>query len=243
MYTAAHAKPNGPGDARPTAKQILNNEDGANRFKDKVVLITGGTNGIGVETARAFATTGARVFITARDLTKAKSVIANIQSTCHEQVQIEALELDLESLDSVKQCARDFLSKSNKLNVLICNAGIMAVGTLTRTKDGFESQFGVNHVSHFLLVQLLKDALLRSSTSEFQSRLVLVSSGAHRFSPILFDDYDLVKRGYDPWVAYGQSKTANIYTALEIERRYGSQGLHAWAVCPGTLSQTLLRSV
>lgn len=102
-----------------------------------------------------------------------------------------------------------------------------------KTKDGFETQFGTNHVAHFYLFQLLKDLLLASSTPEFRSRVVAVSSYAHRSSPIRFDDYNFEKEPYNPWKSYGQSKTANVYLANEIERRYGAKGLHATSLHPG----------
>ena len=104
-----------------------------------------------------------------------------------------------------------------------------------KTKDGFETQFGTNHLAHFLLFQLLKPALLAASTPTFNSRVITLSSSGHGFSTVLFDDYDLKKRGYDPWVSYGQSKTANIYMANEIDRRYGSRGLYATSVHPGSI--------
>jgi len=106
------------------------------------------------------------------------------------------------------------------------------------TEDGFERQMGINHFGHFLLFQLLKSILLRSSTPEFGSRVVTVSSAAHRTSPIRFDDMDFSKNGYDPWVAYGQSKTANIYLANSIERHYSSKDLHGYSVHPGVILVT-----
>jgi NAD(P)-dependent dehydrogenase (short-subunit alcohol dehydrogenase family) len=110
-----------------------------------------------------------------------------------------------------------------------------------RTKDGFETQFGINHLGHFLLFQLVKVALLASSTSEFSSRVISVSSSAHRAGPVRFDDINFEKEPYNMWSAYGQSKTANIYFANEIERRYGSQGLHALSLHPGTIETRLGR--
>lgn len=101
------------------------------------------------------------------------------------------------------------------------------------TKDGFEAQFGTNHVAHFLLFELLRPLLLASSTPDLNSRVVTVSSTGHRTAPVFLDDLDLKKQGYSPWVAYGQSKTANILMAVEIERRYGPEGLHATSVMPG----------
>ena len=140
--------------------------------------------------------------------------------------------MDQNSLASVRECAQSFLSKSKQLNVLIGNAGIMANPTNDKTKDGFEAQFGTNHLAHFLLFQLLKPTLLSSSTPEFNSRVVCVSSSGHRRSGIHFVDLGLDKN-YDPWTGYGQSKTANIYMATEIDRRYGSRGLHANSLHPG----------
>jgi NAD(P)-dependent dehydrogenase (short-subunit alcohol dehydrogenase family) len=102
-----------------------------------------------------------------------------------------------------------------------------------KTKDGFEMQFGVNHISHFYLFQLLKSTLLASSTPAFPSRVVSVSSFGHRGGPVRFDDYNFEKEPYDPFASYGQSKTANVYLANEIERRYGSKGLHATSLHPG----------
>jgi NAD(P)-dependent dehydrogenase (short-subunit alcohol dehydrogenase family) len=101
------------------------------------------------------------------------------------------------------------------------------------TEDGFETQFGTNHLAHFLLFQLLKPTLLASSTPEFNSRVVALSSLGHRSATVQFDDLDFKKQGYQPFVAYGQSKTANIWMANEIERRFGAQGLHAMSVHPG----------
>ncbi|DBA85710.1 TPA: hypothetical protein ACH3X1_005282 [Trebouxia sp. C0004] len=113
-------------------------------------------------------------------------------------------------------------------------AGVMACPE-GHTKEGFETQFGTNHAAHFLLFQLLKPALLASSTPELNSRLVSVPSSGHEYSGILFDDLNLKKQGYDMWKAYRQSKTANVYLANEIDRQYGSKGLHANPVMPGVI--------
>lgn len=101
------------------------------------------------------------------------------------------------------------------------------------TKDGFEAQFGTNHVAHFLLFELLRPLLIASSTPELNSRVVALTSVGHRTAPVFLDDLDLKKQGYNEWVSYGQSKTANVLMAVEIDRRYGSEGLHATAVMPG----------
>ena len=118
------------------------------------------------------------------------------------------------------------------LNTPLTNSSVMATPK-GKTKDGFETQFGTCHVAHFYLFQLLKPTLLASSTSDFPSRVVSVSSFGHRSGPVRFDDYNFEKGDYDPWVSYGQAKTANIYLANEIERRYGSRGLHATSLHPG----------
>lgn len=141
---------------------------------------------------------------------------------------------DHDLLSSVEACAKEFLRKSSTLNILINNAGIMAVPEREATKDGFESQLGVNHLSHFLLFQRLKNTLLASATAEFPSHVVSVSSVGHRVAGVVFDDLQLEKPdAYSPWKAYGQAKTANIYFANEIERRYGSKNMHAFSLHPG----------
>ena len=148
----------------------------------------------------------------------------------------------MESLDSVRQCAAAFLSKSKQLNVLICNAGVMATPA-GKTKDGLDVQFGVNHIAHFLLFQLLKDALLASSSPAFNSRVVVVGSSAHRNSPVNFDDLNMDKQPFNTWAAYGNSKSANALMALELDRRYGSRGLHSTVVHPGGMPTNLARHI
>jgi NAD(P)-dependent dehydrogenase (short-subunit alcohol dehydrogenase family) len=227
-YAEAHANQRGPGDARPTALQIIKDEQREGDLKDKVVFITGCSSGLGVETARAMKATGATIFVTARNLEKAKEALGDIL----DGGRVHLLKLDLESFDSVRSCVEEFKSKSSTLNILIENAGIRHV-PLGRTLDGYEKHWGTNHLSHFLLFELLRPTLLASSTPEFCSRAVIVSSTAHRNAPMDFGDLNWKTRKYDRAIAYGQSKLANVYTASEIERRYGSQGLHAWSVHPG----------
>jgi NAD(P)-dependent dehydrogenase (short-subunit alcohol dehydrogenase family) len=191
-------------------------------------LITGCSSGIGIETARALKATGARLFLTARDLTKGRKALGDILKPG----QVDLLLLDLNSLASVRAFAAEFLQASgNKLNILINNAGIMATPEGT-TEDGFESQFGTNHLAHFLLFQLIKPALLSSSSPQFQSRVVSVASMGHRYFAPKMDNLMLTGE-YESNQAYANSKTANIYFANEIERRYGNQGLHALSLHPG----------
>ncbi|KAL8746191.1 MAG: hypothetical protein Q9184_007779 [Pyrenodesmia sp. 2 TL-2023] len=151
--------------------------------------------------------------------------------------------MDLNSLDSVRAAARDVLSKTKTLNILINNAGIMAVPKLEKTVDGFESQFGTNHLAHFLLFKLLKPTLLDSSTPEMNSRVVSLSSSGHRAGPVQIGNYNFERGNYNPWAAYGSSKTANLYLANEIERRYGSKGLHGLSVMPGGIRTGLQEHV
>ncbi|KAH6884905.1 hypothetical protein B0T10DRAFT_564330 [Thelonectria olida] len=235
-YANAHLKPHGPGDARPTALQIIKDERMEGALRGKVALITGCSSGLGIETARAMKASGITLFVTARNLEKARTALGDIL----DGEQVHLLQLDLESFDSVRSCVAEFKSKSKGLNILIENAGIRHVPE-GKTKDGFELHWATNHLSHFLLFNLLQPMLLESSTPEFQSRVVIVSSTAHRNAPMDFGDLNWEKRRYDPSVAYGQSKLANVYTASEIERRYGPQGLHAWSVHPGGIRTGLQR--
>ncbi|KAL2867766.1 NAD(P)-binding protein [Aspergillus lucknowensis] len=238
-YADAHKSTNGPGDARPTALQIIEDQGLTGQLTGKVILITGCSSGIGIETAKALATTGATLYLTARDIPAAEKALAEILKPG----QVELIELDLSTLTGVREGAERFLQKSSQLNVLICNAGVMAITDLTRTPDGFETQFAVNHLAHFLLFELLKDTLLVSSSPDFQSRVVAVASSGHRGGGIRVDDYNYTKRPdeYNRWGAYSQSKTANIYFANEIERRWGYQGLHALSLTPGAISTGIQR--
>ncbi|KAL1797071.1 hypothetical protein ACET3X_005611 [Alternaria dauci] len=238
-YAEAFANPSGPGDARPTALQIIKDEGVEGKLVGKVIMITGTSSGIGIETARALSLTGAKLLLTARNLNKAHTALKDIL----EPGRIELVEMDNTSLESVRRAAKDILEKSNnQVNILINNAGIMAVQTLEKTKDGFEMQFGVNHLAHFLLFELLKPALLASATPEFSSRVVNLSSSAHHVASINESgNYNFEKTEYNDWVAYGQAKTANIYMANEIERRYRSKGLHATSVHPGVIATALMQ--
>ncbi|KAL8715448.1 MAG: hypothetical protein Q9220_000782 [cf. Caloplaca sp. 1 TL-2023] len=238
-YAAAHDNPGGPGDARPTALDIVKDEGLEGKLADKAVMITGTSSGIGIETAKAMAATGAKVFCTVRDTKKGEAALADVLKPG----QVELVKMDLNSLDSVRSAAKEVLSKTKTLNLLINNAGIMAVPKLVKTADGFESQFGTNHLAHFLLFELLKPTLLSSSTLEMNSRVINLSSSGHRAGPVQIGNYNFEKGNYSPWAAYGSSKTASIYMANEIERRYGSKGLHGLSVMPGGIRTGLQEHV
>jgi NAD(P)-dependent dehydrogenase (short-subunit alcohol dehydrogenase family) len=247
-YAAVHKSPKGPGDARPTAMQIIKDENLIGQWSDKTALITGGSSGIGVETARALHATGARVFITTRDMAKAQAVVKDILSTSPSKVEIEIIHMELGSLASVRVGAAEFLARSNRLNILINNAGVMA-SPEGRTKDGFETHFGTNQLSHFLLTKLLLPTLRASSSRAFASRVVNVSSMGHHYAvggltPSALADLDFSKSPYDPWVAYGRSKLANTLHANQIERLYGSSpagAVHAFSLHPGGITTELWR--
>lgn len=235
LYRTAYTNPQGPGDSRPTALQIIRDQNLEGKFKGKVIVITGTSSGIGIETARALSTTGAQLFLTARDLPKARKALGDIL----DNPDVKLLEMKNDSLDSVRTAASVILKQSNQqVNILINNAGVMAIPNLQLTSDGYEMQFAVNHLSHFLLFQLLKPALLSSATSTMCSRVVNVSSSGHRVPSGPFN-YTFKDGTYNPWVAYAQSKTANIYMANEIDRRYGGKGLHGTSLHPGTVETSL----
>ena len=204
-------------------------------LRSKVILVTGGSSGLGQETARALAAKGAHVILTARDVPKGEAVAAGIRSaTGNPNVELEAVELG--SLESIRAFARRVLARHDRLDVLVNNAGVMACPP-AKTADGFELQFGTNHVGHFLLTCLLVPALRRGAPS----RIVSVSSRGHHLSPVVFDDLFFEHRPYQKWPAYGQAKTANVLFAVGLERRLGGHGVHANALHPGAIVTELGR--
>ncbi|KAN0110274.1 NAD(P)-binding protein [Hyaloscypha variabilis] len=239
-YVSSHISPQGPGDARPTAIQVIQDEGLVDKWTGKTVLVTGANDTTGLETARALHLTGARTFLTTRSAEKgAVAVRSIIDSNGGEKAGVEAITMELGDLSSVRNAAKEFMSRSESLNVLVCNAGVLAQ-EFGRTKDNFEMDFGVNHVGHFALFQELKQCLISSSTDSFNSRVVMVASIGHRMSEIYFDDPNFDHRSWDVISAYGQSKTANIYMANYIDRTYGTQGLHAWSLQPGGIISNLV---
>lgn len=227
-YAAAHIIPSGAGDARPTAQQIIDDDNlRAPALQDKVIVMTGASAGIGIETARAFASTGARLFLGVRNLSKGAAACNDFLSPG----RVELFQIDTSSLSSVRKATEELRTKTDKVNVLVNNAGVMACPE-TKSVDGFELQFATNYLGHFLLYRLLEDKLLASSTPEFNSRVANVSSSGHHAGGVHFDNFNLTGE-YQPWVAYGQSKTAMIYMTNQIERLYGAKGLHGLSLMPG----------
>jgi NAD(P)-dependent dehydrogenase (short-subunit alcohol dehydrogenase family) len=201
----------------------------------KVALITGGSSGLGQETARVLAERGAHVILTARNVPKGEAVAAAIRdSTGNPRVEVE--ELELGSLKDIHAFAERFLARHPVLHVLVGNAGVMACPQ-AKTADGFELQFGSNHLGHFVAACLLAPALLRGAPS----RVVSLSSRGHHISPVVFDDIQFERRSYDKWQSYGQAKTANVLFAVGVERRLGARGVHANALHPGGIMTELAR--
>ncbi|KAL3471724.1 hypothetical protein BJX99DRAFT_236877 [Aspergillus californicus] len=238
-YAAQHAStPQGRGDGRPTADQVLADQN-LSAWKDKVILITGGTAGLGAESARVLHKTGAKIYIMGRDVAKGRKVADQIEAA-HDPAfpPIEVIQMDQSSLDSVRSAAAEFLEKSRgRFNVLMANAGIVA-SPVKETRDGFEAVFAINYLATFLLVQLLAPALEASSSEAFSSRLIVVSSAGHRASNIDGEGYGYTGQGYDPSKAYAKSKTATILMANEFERRYAGRGVHALSLNPGIIMDT-----
>lgn len=205
------------------------------QLEGKRALITGGASGIGAETVRALASKGAEVIIAARNREKAEQVKASVLSATGNQ-SIHFLPLELASLEKISGTAEAFHSRFDSLDLLVNNAGIMACPFDT-TEDGFELQFGSNHIGHFHLTNLLLPALLKAA----QPRVVSLTSMAHRMSPVVFDDINYESRTYEKWTAYGQSKTANALFAVGLNNRFSGKGLEAFSVHPGVIATPLGR--
>ena len=198
------------------------------------ILITGGNSGIGLEAARVFADHGADVVIACRNLDKGRAAISEIRRTTT-RGDVELLELDLADLASVANAADQFGERSSSLDVLVNNAGVMAL-PYRATVDGFEMQFGTNHLGHFALTGHLLPALIASGGA----RVVTISSGMHKVGRMNFDNLDASK-GYSKWPAYSMSKLANLQFTFELQRRAERAGLPLIAVAahPGYSSTNL----
>jgi NAD(P)-dependent dehydrogenase (short-subunit alcohol dehydrogenase family) len=218
-------------DATSTTDEVLEGTD----LRRMRVLVTGVSAGLGVETARALARHGARVVGTARDLAKAESATAQVRADAKVGGgSLELVELDLASLASVRACADALTARNEPFDLVVANAGVMAT-PFGHTADGFETQFGTNHLGHFLLVNRIAP-LMRTG-----ARLVSLSSSGHRFSDVDLDDPNFERTPYEPFLGYGRSKTANILFAVEFDRRHRSRGVRATAVHPGGIQTELGR--
>jgi NAD(P)-dependent dehydrogenase (short-subunit alcohol dehydrogenase family) len=216
--------------ATSTTDQVL---QGIN-LTGKRVLVTGVSAGLGVETARALAAHGAEVVGAARDLSKAEKATAQVRAQAAHGGSLSLVELDLASLQSVRRCADSLLASAKPFDLIIANAGVMACPK-SKTADGFEMQFGTNHLGHFVLVNRIA-RLLRSP-----GRLVNLSSAGHRYSDVDLEDPNFDHTPYKEFVAYGRSKTANVLFAVEFDRRHKARGVRATAVHPGAIHTELAR--
>lgn len=217
--------------ATSTTEDVLAGVD----LRGKRILVTGVSAGLGVETARALVAHGAHVVGAARDLKKAATATEHAkQEAKANNGGFELIELDLASLKSVRACADALLAKGEALDVVIANAGVMAT-PFGNTLDGFETQFGTNHLGHFVLVNRIA-SLIRAG-----GRVINLSSAGHRYSNVDLQDPNFERTPYDPFVAYGRSKTANILFSVEFDRRHRGRGVRAAAVHPGGIKTELGR--
>ena len=217
--------------ATSTTDEILS---GVN-LSGRRILVTGVSAGLGVETARSLVAHGAHVVGAARDLVKAESATAQVRKDAAANGgSFEVVELDLANLKSVRACTDKLLTKREPFDVVIANAGVMAT-PFGHTTDGFETQFGTNHLGHFVLVNRIAP-LIRAG-----GRLINLSSAGHRYSNVDLDDPNFERTPYEPFVAYGRSKTANILFAVAFDRRHRDRGVRAAAVHPGGIQTELAR--
>ena len=219
--------------ATSTTDEVLS---GVN-LQGKRILVTGVSAGLGIETARSLAAHGADVVGAARDLKKAEAATAQVRKDAVAAGgSFELVALDLASLKSVRASAEELLAKGQFFDVIIANAGVMAT-PFSHTADGFETQFGTNHLGHFVLVNRIAP-LLRNG-----SRLINLSSAGHRYSNVDLNDPNFERTPYEPFVAYGRSKTANILFTVAFDRRHRGLGVRAAAVHPGVIETELARHV
>ena len=217
--------------AKSTANEVLAGID----LTGKRYLVTGASSGIGLETARALVARGAGVVGAVRDPAKAQAAMASVRESASQGAgSLELIKLDLESLQSVRASADRLLADGTPFDAVIANAGIMAP-PFGRTVDGFELQFGTNHLGHFVLINRIASLIADGG------RLVVLSSQAHRVADIDLDDPNFERQSYEPFVAYGRSKTANALFAVEFDRRHRDRGIRAASVMPGNSVTDLVR--
>lgn len=218
--------------AKSTADEVLSGVD----LKGKRFLVTGASSGIGLETARSLVAHGASVVAAVRDLAKAETATAAARNAASQGGgSLELVALDLASLQSVRACADALSADGRRFDAIIANAGVMAT-PFGHTVDGFEIQFGTNHLGHFALTNRIEPLLVDGG------RLVVLSSQAHRVADIDLDDPNFAQQAYDPFVAYGRSKTANALFAVEFDRRHRGRGVRAASVMPGNSLTNLPRN-
>ena len=224
--TPQHPLPSGF-TSTSTTDEVIKGAD----LTGKTAIVTGGASGIGLATVRTLREAGAQVVVPARNTEGARAALKDLDG-----VRVE--ELDLVEPASVEAFAERFLAEGRPLHLLINNAGVMAT-PLTRDARGNELQFAVNHLGHFRLATRLWPALAAAGAAG-GARVVALSSRGHRYSPVVFEDLNFEHRAYEPFLAYGQSKTANSLFAVELDRRGRCEGIRAFAVHPGAILDTAL---
>ena len=218
-----------------TTDEVLEGTDLSGRW----VLITGASSGLGQETARAVAAHGGNVILGVRDTDRGEAAAEPVrEAAAATGAEVELREVDLSSFASVRAFTDAVAADHDRLDVLIANAGVMACPE-GRTADGFELQFGTNHLGHFLMVNRLRPLL---PTGE-DARIINLSSAGHRFSDVVLDDINFEQTPYDPWVAYGRSKSANVLFTVELDRRGRDAGQRSAAVHPGAIMTSLSRHI
>jgi NAD(P)-dependent dehydrogenase (short-subunit alcohol dehydrogenase family) len=214
-------------DPKSEPSDILAGKD----LTGKVAVVTGGYSGIGLETTRALAAAGAKVYVPVRNLDKAAETLATIK-----RGEVIPLPMDLGDFASIRRFVAEMLENESQIDLLINNAGIMACPEAS-IEGGWESQFGVNHLGHFLLTKGMLSALLAADAP----RVVCLSSIGHRRGGVNFDDINFETTPYEKWTAYAQAKTANALFALGLDMKYADQGLRAFSVHPGGIMTPLQR--
>ncbi len=212
-----------------TTDEVLEGVD----LSGKRVLISGVSAGLGVETARALVAHGATVVGTARDLNKARTALAQVFPN-QSKLPVELVEADLASLKSVRKAADELLAKGQPFDVIIANAGVMACPR-GKTADGFETQFGTNHLGHFVFVNKLVPLIKPGG------RIVTLSSAGHQISDVNLEDPNFERTEYAPFTGYGRSKTANILYAVALDKRLKARGIRATSLHPGGIQTELGR--
>ena len=214
-----------------TTDEVLAGKD----LSGRTVFITGANSGLGQETARAMAARGAHVIMAGRDQAKLDEAVGAVRETVP-KAQLDTLTVDLTNLENIRAATSRARQRFGKIDLLINNAGVMATPFL-HTRDGFEMQLGTNHFGHFALTAELMPLIEHGDLK----RIVNLSSRGHHFAPVDFDDPHFQNRPYDPWIAYGHSKTANVLFTVGLEARFAVLGIHAYAVHPGGIQTNLGR--
>ena len=222
-------------DRNTTTDEVLEGTD----LSGRTYFVTGGNSGLGRESGRALAGKGAHVVLAGRNPAKLGDAADTIRSATGSD-RVETITCDLANLESVRACAEEARERFEAIDALINNAAVMAC-PFEHTSDGFEMQFGTNHLGHFALTAGLMPLIESAAGRPGSGRIVNLSSRAHQMTGVDLDDPHFERREYEPWASYGQSKTANVLFTVELENRYAGRGIHAYAVHPGGIDTNLGR--